>query len=163
MAGLKIAYLEKTENKPDVIKGGSILIKKDEIEGYTGAEISGAAHAVNRVFVALEAPFYATSYSSDDAEKIVRVAKRGKDMGKSKNVTIPDILRVYRISEKYEVDRYAAEGSKKITEGVKAYHQPTIGMVARENVWIEENASNPAIYTLLVKCGIDVAADAPVS
>lgn len=155
-----LAQLKVAKVVDNHILGGTILIPRTDIEGYEGKEITGAVHSTNRVFVALEIPFYATSYASDGAEKIRRTAKRGKDIGKEKNVTIPDTLRVYRISESFDKDLYACNGSKKVTEeGVHPYHQPTDGMLAREEKWVEENGTDPEIYELLKKVGVDLAVE----
>lgn len=155
LASLKVAHVEG-----NVIKGGTLLIPRADVITQTGVvniptEINGIAHAVNREFVSLEIPFYATSYASDDAEKVVKTAKKGKYADKPRNVTVADTLRVYKISEKFEVDRYACDGSKKVKdEGINNYHEPTTGQRLRASKWIEENGEELA--DLLKAVGVDL-------
>ncbi len=138
-----IGTLKTAVKEGDVIKGGAVMLTKEDILQYRNGEeieMNGVAHKVNQVFVALEVPFYATSYSTDAAEKVTRTKKRGENIGKEYKVTLPDRLRVYRISDTFSIDNYAAKESKRVKDdGVNDYNEPTTGMRLREEKWVEEN------------------------
>lgn len=157
-----LATLKVARQEGDKIIGGAILLSKDDIPagrdgtGYEG-EMNGAAHKINQEFVALEIPFYATSYSTDKAEKTTRTGKKGKKVGIVYNVTLPDKLRIYRVSDKFEIDRYAADASKKVTEeGKNNYHEPTEGMRLRAAKWLDEFGGD--LVDTLKAVGMDVEA-----
>lgn len=155
LSTLKVAHQEG-----DKLVGGFILLSKEDIpagkDGTTyDGEMNGAAHKVNQEFVALQIPYYATSYATDDAEKTTRVGKRGAKVGIEYPVTLPDKLRIYRISNTFEIDRYAADGSKKVTEERKNdYHEPTTGMRLRAAKWIDENGAD--LVDTLKAIGMDI-------
>lgn len=155
-----LAKLRVVKTEGTTITGGAILISKSDLDfgekKYVG-EMNGAAHKINQVFVAMEIPFYANSYSTDKAEKTTRIGKRGKNKDIEYKVTLPDKLRIFRISENFEIDRYAADKSKKVSEeGINDYHEPTEGMRARVAKWIDENGAD--IFEDLKKIGMSVEA-----
>lgn len=145
LAKLKVVTTEKVGDK-EVIKGGTILIDASELaaEGYDG-EINGAAHKFNQEFVALEKPYMSTSYTSDKAT--VKVIEEKDEAGNVVGTTerkIPDKLRIYRVTEKFEADRYACDASIKVKgtadkKGINNYHEPTTGMRLRVAAWKEQN------------------------
>lgn len=140
-AGLKVAYKEG-----NTLKGGSILLGREDIPDYfeDGDEgVNGACHMINKVFVAAGFPLFATSYASENAEKRVKQRERGKNIGKTVKDTVADMIRIYRRSNDFNIDNYAAADSERVrVKGKTMYHQPTEGMYLRENKWLHENFNN---------------------
>ncbi len=184
LAGLKPAKrVEKLVNdvKKTFTTGGTIVIPISDIEGHSSKEAGAIAHGINKQFVALEIPYFATAASSEDAEKKTKVVD-----GKEKSAgRMMDEVRINKIGDKFNIDDYAAEASarcqpkmekkEKVGEDGKVitdeagnpviedvvvqptiYHEPTKGNRDRAAKWINENGEDPEIYDALKAIGVDV-------
>ena len=152
LSKLKVAKEETVEGKKKVI-GGTITLGKEDIPGFELDQgLNGACHMINKVFVALQVPFYAKSYSTDEAKTVTKVGKKGKKKDVSYTVKEPDGIRIYRVSEEFDIDNYAAEGSIKVQDTEKTdgtiekgsgkYQEPTEGMRLRAAKWISQNGED---------------------
>ncbi len=151
LAKLKVASEKIIDGKKHIV-GGTITLAKEDIPDFDVDQgLNGACHMLNKEFVALQIPFYAKSYSSDEAEVTTNVGKRGKKRGVSYTIKEPDGIRIHRISEEFDLNKYAADGSTKcapttntdgtVKKGSGTYQEPTEGMKLRAAKWISENGA----------------------
>ncbi len=171
LARLSVAKEVITETDRKVY-GGTILLKKSDISKFrddgSEVEMSTAANQINKVFVAYEVPFFAKPWATDDAPEVKKTGKRGKKKDIEYTTTPANRLRIFRISEEFNVDNYFAEKSVKVLTGkVKASHEPSGSMRGRAGKWIDQiiEENNEAMFELLRKVGItfdsnDTATDA---
>ncbi len=135
LMGLKVAYKEG-----DSFKGGFILLQKDDVPEYftTGKESSeGLTHMINKVFVASKSlPFKAESHRGKGAQ-FADVVSKGSDKKASHGYKVSQTVRVFRVSEKFDINKYVVEGSTSF-KGKNPYHTPTDKSIERVQKIIRE-------------------------
>lgn len=169
LSGLKVASEETIEHegkKRKRLTGGLITLQKEDIpfsETDRESGLNGVCHMINKTFVAMGIPFEAKSFTSDDAKPVTKELVKGERKGETDTKKEPDYIRIQRVSEKFEVDRYAIDGSIKtrsVAEGGKGsgtYQQPTTGMIKRAAKWINQNVDDLA--DIFDKIGVNLESE----
>ena len=167
LATLKVAEEESQEDGSVVVKGGVILLDRNDIPDLPTNEeigITGICQRIDSEFVALEIPFKSQAHMSDEARARPAVEveiKRGKNKGKMRKEKPADMIKIYRVSEDFDIDNYAATASKRcqpkkvlqdvvdesgktvkkevIVDGSTDYNEPTTGQRLRAAKWLKEN------------------------
>ena len=185
LATLKVAVEEPQEDGTVKIKGGVILLEKSDIpetedtprEKLDKIGITGICQRIDSESVALEIPFKAQAHFSDEARAAAPVEvtiKRGVNKGKTRKEKTPDMIKIYRVSEKFDIDRYAATASKRCQPKVEIqevvdqtgqkvkkevtvpgstdYNEPTEGQRLRAEKWLKLNGE--PIADVLEKIGL---------
>jgi len=136
-----------------------VYLKLDasDIPDLTAASMGAAGHAINSEFAALRMPFRAIPYSSEDAVKVEKVAKRGKNAGKAKKVKETDCLKIYRTGDEFDPALYAVDGGDEGSiyeefglktndeEVVLTYENFTVGQKLRADKWLGETDIDPVL------------------
>lgn len=181
---LKTAEVVDNPDGTQTIKGGVLLLEKSDIPEtpFTSRAkideigITGICQRIDSEFVALEIPFKSQAHMSDEARNkpaVEVVISRGKNKGRIRKEKPADMIKIYRISDEFNVDNYAASASKRcqpkvevvevVENGVPVkktvtkpgstdYNEPTQGQRNRAEVWLEQNGSD--ISETLEKIGL---------
>lgn len=179
LATLKVAEVVKGDDGTESIKGGVILLDRSDIPDLPEKEIgiTGICQRIDSQFVAMEIPFKSQAHMSDAARAaapVEVVIKRGVNKGKTRKEKPADMIKIYRISEKFDIDNYAATASKRcqpkvqvqdvVTEGGQKikkevtvpgstdYNEPTEGQRLRVEEWLKLNGEK--ITDTLEKIGL---------
>lgn len=139
-------FIEALENlrvsrqEGNTVTGGNIMLTNDDVLPFRDDKkeigMNGLCHKFNQVFVAGRMPFYATSYCGENTKKVKTVKSRGNNIGDEYTATKADMVRVYRISQEWDIDNYAVIGSANLKK--TAYHEPTLGMKLRTEKIMKE-------------------------
>ncbi len=179
LAALKVAEVVKNEDGTEVIKGGVILLDRSDIPDLPEKEIgiTGICQRIDSQFVAMEIPFKSQAHMSDAARAAAPVEviiKRGVNKGRTRKEKPADMIKIYRISDKFDIDNYAATASKRCQPKVEIqevvdsagqkikkevtvpgstdYNEPTEGQRLRTEAWLKLNGEG--IVDTLDKIGL---------
>lgn len=123
--------------------------------GYeAGSEgLASGAQRINAVFVALRVPYRAGLYTSENAVVVEKVNKQGEVKPRKE----PDILKMLRYGDTFEVQKYACTEAGKIGKDGKPqeYEEPTVGARKRTIRWIKEIGSKE-VPAELERMGVDL-------
>jgi hypothetical protein len=153
-----LAELKVMTKDTDKAEYQYLVLTAEDIDDLKASSMGAAGHATNSEFAALQIPYRAIPFASKDAEKVTKVAKRGKDAGKEKSVKETDSIKIFRAGKDFDQSLYAVSGWGRTNDAGDelVYESYTVGQEKRADKWLREVAVEEIDEKVLKTIGIEV-------